>query len=67
MSIQEQTRERDRRCLLLAALADVTPRTAARFLDGLDIHRKNRDVLSIALPEARRIRPQWYPEKAVTS
>jgi hypothetical protein len=56
--------EKRPRALLLAALADVNPQTAVRFLAGLPVMRKPLEALTVALPEARRIRPQWYPERA---
>lgn len=56
------------RALLLAALASSEPygriarQTAARFLMGLPVQERTGKALSIAMPEAYRIRPQWYPE-----
>lgn len=59
MSKTEPVRERDRRALLLAALADVTPRTAARFLSGeREMQRKTRE----ALESAHRIAREKHPE-----
>ncbi len=50
------------RALLLAGLAEVAPQTAARFLLGGVLHDRTQRALSAALPEARRLRPAWYPE-----
>lgn len=58
MNNAEHVPIRDRRVMLLAALADVAPQTAQRFLNGEELMRKPKAALEAALVVAREKHPE---------
>lgn len=58
MNGQPRVSERNRRACLLAGIADVNPQTAAKYLNGEPVARKQRD----ALEKAERLAQERLPE-----